>query len=63
MRWFWVRLNNYFNSRDGSSQREQKAIDINWTRADKPFNKMSKEEQVNFIHKMAATLFDNSRKD
>jgi len=62
MRWFWVRLNNYFNSRDGSSVREQKAMVINWTRANKPFNEMSKEEQINFIYKMAETMFDNSIK-
>ncbi len=60
MRWFWVRLNNYFNRRDSSSPRQQKVPNINWTRASKPFSEMSKEEQVRFIHKMAGKIFDNS---
>jgi hypothetical protein len=60
MRWFWVCLNNYFNGRDSSSLQQQKVPNITWTRASKPFNEMSKEEQVHFIHKMAGKIFNNS---
>ena len=61
MRWFWVRLNNFFNGRGGSSLKQQKALSINWTKASKPFDEMNKEEQIQFIHKMAKKIFGNSQ--
>jgi len=62
VRWFWVWLNNFFNKRDNPSLHKHKGLSLNWTRANKPFNEMSKEEQLNFIYKMAETISDISPK-
>jgi hypothetical protein len=59
MRWFWVRLNNWFNRSVDTTQNEEKVQKITWTKASRPFNEMSKDEQRAFIEKMAKNTHKN----
>jgi hypothetical protein len=62
MRWFWVWLNNWFNRRVDTTSHQDKVQRLTWTKASKPIDEMSKEERLNFIHKIAGRIFDNPPK-
>jgi hypothetical protein len=61
--WFWIKLNRYFNKRDkkiGTSKLHKSLV---WFKADKSFGKMTKEEHLEFINRVANKLFDNPQKN
>ena len=63
MNWFWAQLGKYFDKRNGIVRDLSPKQNLHWTKANKPLSEMSKEEQREFITKMANGFFGKPPKE